>query len=176
MNRILAGLVLITALAAPVAAYGDTVNTFDLTGTLASGGTMEGSFLIDTTLGEVTGGNFTVERSGVTYTDSNLINQSWASYPAKYIYDAIFSGSNGSVIQIVFLTTNLSTYAGGGICDDAHYCGGFETTFETVGNPFDNVADGTITPAGPVPEPSSLELLGTGIVGSLVLLRRKLFN
>jgi hypothetical protein len=153
------------------AAHADTITGFVLTSSLASG-----TVQIDTTTGVVESIDLTspAVQSGDTF--------------AYTYYDAGEDGiteiaegyfppepANGEIEIIIYLPVNtLVGYDGGAICSLDNPCD--PTSPHPVisfGNHSGEAVDGTLSPT---PEPSSLTLLATGVVGIAGVARRKLLR
>lgn len=175
-----------------LAAHADTISTFTVTnGTFRSGATATGTVTIDTTIGTITGIDVTYRRG--TTVDEFLGLTDQAEQPANNLYG--FNANDGADGDFDFAieTGSLVGYAGGVLCsmDNGVACPvpGEPAAFFATDVIFDNsylnadilqsgslVLTSSETDTSVTPEPSSIALLGTGLIGMAGIFRRKLLR
>jgi PEP-CTERM motif len=151
---------------ASLAARADNYSTFDLNSSYILGGTIDGTLTLDTTTNMFTGADLTVA-GFLPYQDGTL-DQVGLQSPTLFGYGVnVFStGSPFADVNLFLATITLAGYDGSPVV--------FPTNVTFLSFPSLYFAgSGTLEPASVTPEPNSLLLLATGLLGFAGLAWRK---
>jgi|ERR1700679_1440763 hypothetical protein len=163
--------------AATIAAHADTMSTFSLTNyTFQSGATASGTIVIDTTDGLVASTNITYFGGTTLLFD---VSTGTGNVSAGLYSNAPSMDAAGDVFADSFHTpaAGFVGYAGGEACSQTDLCDGFVTSgINFANNTMDLLETGSLTLIGQTPEPSTLALLSTGILGLVGAARRKFIS
>ena len=170
MRSIAASLTFLLLAIIPTVARADAITLFALQGALHHGGTASGTLQVGST-GFVVAASLTFSKA---YFLDNFGNPVFTfggapSFQSQSggILDAVFYDRFGEYLDLRFPQPLLTEYAGGGLCAGSTPCAGSPqsgiSTLTTRGLvSFDSL---TANAVAPVPEPSGLLLLGTGLIG-----------
>ncbi|MBV9266843.1 MAG: PEP-CTERM sorting domain-containing protein [Acidobacteriaceae bacterium] len=167
---------------ASASVYADSITNFNLSAALEPG-TAQGTITIDTTNGQVTGGNFTVNAPtppGLAAVMDVFTTLRDAGYNgANQIADFV-SGTDRFELSLPLVS--LVGYSGSSVCSTTERTGCtianspsyYPTLFIYFGGELaDAAVSGSLTPSS-APEPSTYLLLATGLVGVIGAARKRL--
>ena len=184
MPKVLSSLVVLAALAAPCALHADTYtytittadtsstpgSTFTVTGTLAGPADpyAPGAFDINTITG-----------AAASYTFSGIVNAGTDSENTAsmngFTFDNVLYTGGGNLVDSDGFLLYLTSPAGQSLAH-VYYNAGYEVDVVDPSDPGDvtpfAITNFEVSPS-PVPEPGTLALLSTGMLGAATLLRRK---
>lgn len=153
------------------AAHADT--TFNVSGATEHNGTFSGTITLDTATSQFTAASITYSLFSSTY----LFNVIDLQELGGGTYNTYIADAAGEQFALKLPVATLSGYQGSTICTGNCLTpgGGYASAFFDMLNPRDlyNVTSGSLTPAAATPEPSSIALLTTGLLGIAGTLRKR---
>ena len=158
MMRLRSLLIAGVLVSASLAARADNFTTFDLNSSYILGGTIDGTLTLDTTTNMFTSADLTV--AGFVPWQDGTLDQVGLQGPSVFGY-GVNVYSNGfpfGDVNLFLAATNLVGYDGSPIVFPTN------VTFLSFPN-FYFAGSGTLEPASVTPEPNSLLLLATGLIG-----------
>jgi hypothetical protein len=153
-------------LAMGLSARADVASTFNVSGTFTDSTTVSGTVVINTTTGVFESGDLSYQ--GQTYN----VTEFAGSEPGLFAFFLSTSSGNFPRMAFAFVGSSLVGFDGGPLCSFADECNGEESSFEATSSGDPLFMD--VGAATPTPEPSSVALLGTGLLGFAGLVRRRL--
>lgn len=157
-------------------ARADTYETLTLNGSFVTGGSIEGTLLLDTTQSSITSGEFTVNSGGDVTTFSGIPFPNQQPGYLQEVFSSAFSPDQSIGLLLYLPVIGLSGYQGSAVCSATLDCGAGIATY--VVEATDGVATGAQTvlsgTVSATPEPSSLVLLSSGLLGAFGVMRRRL--
>jgi hypothetical protein len=154
-------------------AQADTIKIYNFNLTLIDG-TGTGTVTLDQTTGRFTDSNFNISGTAGSAVFSGAATPSTAtSTYSSYLFASSISGLS---FDLFLPAASLASYTGGSICSTTSVCSTNMSNVQYLGVDIDNVASGTLTMVPAVattPEPSSLLLLGTGVLVLGAMMRRR---
>jgi hypothetical protein len=173
MRRDLSSLAAVLALALPTAAFADM--TYNINGTLQSGGTVTGTILVNSGLVETADLTVDADNSTFTFTGGPQFENPVGSPPTGLYAYFLFITQNtitDTTLELDLPDATLTNYPGGPLCSVDNPCPNQNASY-FIDSFNDSGKDDFISLiASPTPEPTSLALVLTGTSAAGLLARR----
>lgn len=166
-------LVSVLSLCMPAVSHADTV--FHLVNnTYEGGGVATGTVNIDTVNGVFDSVNIDLTLSGADYLFTGAPATQVAGFDNNTQYYEYSFDAGNDALTIDIPVGSLVGYSGGLLCTDANLCGsGYEGDLQLADGTLYGAATGSLAAT---PEPSSLILLGSGVLAGVGVVRRRIFS
>ena len=176
--RILSFVAAAAVLFASLAAHADTL--YDLNGTLASGTTFTGTIAFSPTGGILNGDTFTAV--SLTFSDGSELNSPVFSTPesGEHLVTQLGTFASSSPTFSLITTEVVTGFVNDPVCTLTQYCADelpiLNSTLvaSIINGQQVETASLQAVPTSATPEPSSIALLGTGMVGVAGVVRKRL--